>query len=141
MRPRKTPAAPGGTSREALLAQVREMYPTKGMTELGHVLGYSRNTVNKLVLESGVKRRTQREEMEMTREYNRVLELGRRHCPSCGKLLLPEEETLCRGCNPDTPTELEEERAALYELESTSAWLGRTFPRIVERNGKIWHTC
>lgn len=142
MRPRKYPPAPNGSARAALLAKVRGMYDSgMGITELCDIIGYSHTTTTMLVDECGATRRSRKEEMALTRKYQRILESGRRHCPSCGKPLLPEEENLCRGCNPDTPTELEEERAALYELESTSAWLGRNFPRTVERNGKIWHTC
>lgn len=142
MRPHKSRRGPTGPSREAVLAKVRGMYESgMGMHELCDTLGYSRTTMNNLVNECGVARRSQRDEMALTRTYNRRLETERRHCPRCGKLLLPEEEELCRGCNPETPTELEEERAALYEFESASAWLGRNFPHTVERNGKIWHTC
>lgn len=142
MKPRKSLTAPSGPSRAALLAKVRGMYESPmSMGELCDVLGYSNTTMDRLVKECGTVRRSQKAERALTREYNRVLELGRRHCALCGKLLLKEEETLCRGCNPDTPTELEEERAALLELESASAWLGRNFPRTVERDGKIWHSC
>ena len=134
MRPRKSPAPPKpGPSHEAVLAKVRGLYPTMCIAELLKVMGYSRTTMNNLVNESGVKRRSQSAEIEMTRQYNRSLESGRRRCVNCGKLLEKGEEKLCCSCNPETPTEAEIARRVEIEFGSTSSWFARNFVRVGDR--------